>query len=351
MNLFIDTNILYPDPYWKNNFATEIIKLATEKKIQIFICDVVVEELKENFRKNLKEKITKLEKINLEIGKLLFSYSKIEAPNLEIELNNLENFIQKLVELENITLLKADKNDFYEILEKAIKKTKPFTEKRGEFKDAVIWSTYSKYVNKNNLKNCFFLSQNTADFYDKEAERIHPELEKECNSFTPFKSLNHFYKHYSSEFKNNFNWLSSKYLDPKILINILIKNDQIRDAIFEKTSNEISLNKLRVFAELFKGIPNFFNYDIDSLSWNLIKNITSENFKDYAIISGILNVTSDINIYQKNYLTNETLDDKSIMADIDIDFNFKISKTNEIMKFEINNIKIKGITGYNNIQL
>ncbi len=50
-------------------------------------------------------------------------------------------------------------------------------------------------------------------------------------------------------------------------------------------------------------------------------------------------------------MTNETVDDKSIMADIDIDFNFKISKTNEIMKFEINNIKIKGITGYNNIQL
>ena len=50
MNLFIDTNSLFSDPFWKETVNVRILKASTKGVINIFISDVVYRELRENYK-------------------------------------------------------------------------------------------------------------------------------------------------------------------------------------------------------------------------------------------------------------------------------------------------------------
>jgi predicted nucleic acid-binding protein len=53
MNIFIDTSVVYTDPFWKRNFATQILDAAKDNRITVFIADLVIKELRHNLKRKL----------------------------------------------------------------------------------------------------------------------------------------------------------------------------------------------------------------------------------------------------------------------------------------------------------
>lgn len=352
MNLFIDTSVIFTDPYWKRNFASVIINWAKEKKVTIFICDVVIEELKENIKKNIQIEIKQIKKSYTSLGQITLREPKFTLPNIEEELKTLGNFFSELFEIENINLLHSSSDDFKEILKRAIKKQKPFAENRNEFKDTVIWITYSKYATKKSLKNCFLLTNNVTDFCKKgNNNELHDDLKEDNDKFKINVSLNEFFKN-NNTLLNSYksSWISSKKLDPKSVELLLIQNEKIRDIVSNKINNEVHNSRGSLSIDNRNGLPQFNSFDVNDYSWDKIINIQINAFKEDAIILGTLQASSLISIYEKSLLINKVLhvEDKEIY--FTIEFNFIYTKNDEINNFEINTIevtdykKIHGVT-------
>jgi hypothetical protein len=63
MNIFLDTSILYKDPYWRGNFYGELLEVVKEKEVNLFVSSVVIKEIERNYGKIVDEENSKISKI------------------------------------------------------------------------------------------------------------------------------------------------------------------------------------------------------------------------------------------------------------------------------------------------
>lgn len=91
MNVFIDTSILYDDPFWQNSYNKALLDRARNKRLNIFLSKVVIKELHRNFQKQVDELVKKISDSSREINrKFVVNKIPIFIPNRET-LN--ENFL------------------------------------------------------------------------------------------------------------------------------------------------------------------------------------------------------------------------------------------------------------------
>ncbi|WP_276373954.1 PIN domain-containing protein [Chryseolinea sp. H1M3-3] len=138
MDIFIDTSVIYTDPFWKRNFPGLLLKAARDGRLNIYFADVVLRELRHNFEKQLDKEFISVGTSNSNVKKLSLNHTDIIVPNKEQYLADFDKYYTDLFQSKNIIKLHSDKNMFDDILERAVKRKKPFTDNRSEFKDAVI---------------------------------------------------------------------------------------------------------------------------------------------------------------------------------------------------------------------
>ncbi|MEQ6120580.1 PIN domain-containing protein [Reichenbachiella sp. MALMAid0571] len=203
MNIFIDTSILYPNPFWIGNFNQRLLQVVRNKRVNLIISEVVLLELRYNFEKKLDTNLIELKKINTSLRNNLRRFSDYILPDKTASLRDFDEFYDNLQRLQNVRILKCNNELLQPVLAKAIKREKPFTEKKTELKDALIWLTYSNFANKHGLKKCFFLTNNVNDFCDQEKLKkgefeLHSELKNDCDRFIIFTNIKNFYQANSS---------------------------------------------------------------------------------------------------------------------------------------------------------
>jgi predicted nucleic acid-binding protein len=57
MNIFIDTSVLYKDPFWRSNFYSELLDIVKEREVNLYLSNVVVLEIERNYGKIIDEEI------------------------------------------------------------------------------------------------------------------------------------------------------------------------------------------------------------------------------------------------------------------------------------------------------
>lgn len=194
MNIFIDTTLLYNDPFLKNNYNRNLFKLVDGLNGKIFISKVVLEESKEKLRINLENAQNNLLKDISEFNK--YSNSKIDV---EDDLKDIDQYVKKFenyyknLESKDLVKIVDYKNSYLpEVVKRAIKRKKPFAPgNKQEFRDCLIWLSYSEMAERDDLENCFFITNNVSDFYDNDKESLHPELRKDSSKFTLYKISKH----------------------------------------------------------------------------------------------------------------------------------------------------------------
>ncbi|HWK55743.1 MAG TPA: PIN domain-containing protein [Parapedobacter sp.] len=191
LNVFLDTNILFGDPYLKTSNQI-LLKLREAEKINIFVSEVVLSELCElqksrlfSIDKEIKSQYALLRQISEHKTNLKFS---INPDHLT---ENLIDFYRRHLR-NKVTIIPRNNDIFDKITDSAIKKEPPFFQNRNEFKDAMIWYCYAFYATKRSLKNCVFVSNNVRDFsISKESHILHPSLAGSWQ-VTWFRSLRDF---------------------------------------------------------------------------------------------------------------------------------------------------------------
>lgn len=223
MNIYLDTNILFTDPFFRSDFSKLLLNSSYEKAIEISIPSICLNELYYKLTTKAKalgseinSKITDLNKwTNEEYDSIIFDFPKYE--------NSIRDFYSGKIESGTFIRLDCETDYFKENLEKAIKKFSPFfTDKKEEFRDSLIWSIVRDHAIRNNKSKNYFVTANYSDFWNNEKTELHPNLKKECDKITIIDTIKKLFELepilIDSKKRREFqNWLEQQKISPEMI--------------------------------------------------------------------------------------------------------------------------------------
>ncbi|QEL82651.1 DUF4935 domain-containing protein (plasmid) [Bacillus sp. JAS24-2] len=298
MNIFIDSNIIYRDPFLTKGFNNVLNRLAKHEDVTLFISKAVYMEVLRGHKVFLEEQLKAANKIHNKISRYLIEDKQNFTIDIKLEdlLQDFENQYLQLQEEAKLKIIDFDKDVLEFVVEIDMYEKSPFIKKnevqnksgemipykKKEIRDAIIWYSYQVYIKNNNLDNCYFLSNNTNEFGDENAKDIpnnepynlHPELNTDL-SIIPYKTTQGFLTHNDEKVKELFKD-----------INELILSEELSEKIEEELNNG--------FAE--ELIDKYFKEQILSETQNFISNKQPDDIHDDYFMAGYIdpNVSSDI---------------------------------------------------------
>ncbi len=197
IHVFLDSTVLYKDPFWRKTYSKILLNLKEKfGVIHIYISSIVLSESENNYKKLVKTHSDRFKNSISELNPLLNKLVELKNPidSLKESLNRYRGFYESMFQEEVFKKIHLNNEILPEIIDRAINRKEPFftennNKKKQEFRDATIWLTYTSYIRENNLKNCFFISNNRSDFWDNELEEIHPSLISDCNDIKIYHTL------------------------------------------------------------------------------------------------------------------------------------------------------------------
>ena len=347
MDIFIDTSVIYTDPFWKRIFPGQLLEAAIDGRVNVYIADVVLRELRRNYEKQLDKEFSSINSANSNIKKLSRRHQDIVPPTQEQYLEDFDNYYEELFKNKNIIKLPTDQGMFNDILDRAIERKKPFTDNRSEFKDAVIWTTYFKYAKEKALQNCNLLCNNKKDFIDNEG-RLHPELKGDYDKFEVHITIDDFYKANKNtidkpliEFQK---WIDKQAINEKYVYDLLSNNES--EKVYDEVRRKFENAEPSSFVEDRNEGAVFGGYiDIEDVEWHGCNDIEIDVIKDYAIISGKLTLNVILELYSYNSVRDPG-DEKfpyygSADREVEVYFNFIFDKDERPNSFEVTDVILK----------
>jgi hypothetical protein len=249
IHIFLDTTLTYEDPFFKKNFNRQLLRIAEIYEIPIFISRIVYEETRNNFITHVKEKIEGLENSLFNLKMFYPSTLDIDSINCSLKdfLNGFDKFYNDLFTRSILKLIDYDNDILPVLVERSIKKIKPFGNKKQEFRDAITWLSYARYAEMNELENCFFVTANISDFCDNMTKNtIHPDLLKDSNRFSHFVSAGDLLKNekvapYLTS-ADITEWLYGNAIDRQFILEV-VYSDFFKEKLFSRINN-MDLEKL-----------------------------------------------------------------------------------------------------------
>lgn len=347
MNVFIDSNILHEDYFFEKESQRKILDYAEKGLIHLYMADVVRLELRKQFLDEIRLNNDALKKVKDNLIRLQTD-KEINLIDEKEELDRFDKFYKRLELFDDFTIL-TSRNEFLPyIIDRAVYKKKPFTETKSELKDTIIWKTYSYLVEKDQLTDCIFLTNNTKDFCDKkDKSKVHHELLIETSRFTVINSAFEFIRSKATLLESPERKLK-KYIESlnftnELVLKLIRENFEkiLKKQIHQKIEN-LSPNDLLKSNYWYDGYV--CGYDVEILECT---NTEYEIIKDYALISGSVFVCCETESYQYNVVRDSGEEQFSFLSSqnitFEVCFNFDLKENENCDGFEITDISISDI--------
>lgn len=302
MKVFIDSNILYDDPFFKSIPSKILLKAVNDGAISICISSVVLEESKKNY-------IELLEQSKIDFQKTCSALNKLGVkkdgfiPLADPEFI-WDTFYSELINHNKIIKLQYDNNWLPELVRRAIYRIKPFKKNGQEFRDCLIWLTYSNFVNSDK-DNCSYslITNNITDFTDdKDKNCLHEQLQKDVKKNVKiYNSIKHFLNSESENIGDYSDYeLGEKIkekISPQTLLDII--EDQFIDNVVVLCNDFCEcIDEVDIDDDDYFSYPGYFDFDC-ILSLDVENNYDVEAFDGEAQVEGNLHVnfSAERNIY------------------------------------------------------
>ena len=371
MIVYIDSNILFNDPYLSSHRSKAILDNVSVTRGKLKIPFVVYQEtinnlinevstIEKSLTKNIKDLSKKLDGSHVLKSLHIPSFEEDEIRNI---------YVQRYEELVGAGLVEIidhksmDQSQLVEeLLHRALNGIKPFAPKKEEFKDTVIWMTIVNDVEINGYTESIFISNNTSDFYDESKSSLHEHLLSDIpkgTSIKTFMSINDFFT--SKEFLSNHSSLNSsikvtKGVIPRDIKQIASKVDEkyIYDRLKGEYHTEFKTEMMRVFNHIAFNAPERFeayfpliekdaarkrlmvsnsNYFMDEVNVEIDEVISCEVMleKEFIIVICELNILPSLKIFEDIY--PNLLFTESVK--LNITMSFSINRNEQFEEFDI----------------
>lgn len=347
MNIFIDANILYKDPLFQKSYPKKLLEYAEHKVIKIYLSDIIEEEIVNNYKKELQSEYSRYKISINKLNDFLPKSNKIEVKEINIDeyIAKLKSFYGELYFNEVIEVIEYSNELLPKLIERSIKKKKPFATNKTELRDATFWLAINDYIKENKLEGCVLLTNNTNDFFNKEKNDLHEELREDNHDIEVFKDIKEFFDACDDELlpekTNNLldalieeeNFESSKLSD--------IMNDYFATELSQEYTNYFfNKHPQDLCKDAFDGYLEA-QIGMECLSVENIY-IDKDIFSETLIINGTAEVLGFIDVYTYNPVYDKGEEKFSLFETkeetLSMDFNF----THDL-KYTVSDITITNI--------
>lgn len=332
MNIFIDSNVIYRDPFLTKGFNSVLNRLAKHEDVTLFISKAVYMEVLRGHKVFLEEQLKIAHKIRNKISRYLIEDTQKFIIDIQLDdlLQDFENHYQRLQEAEKLKIIDFDKEVLEYIVETDMYEKSPFIKKneiqnksgemipykKKEIRDAIIWYSYQIYIKNNNLDDCYFISNNTNEFGDENSKNVpnnepynlHPELSTDT-PIIPYKTIQGFLHHNGEKVKELFKDIHE-----------LILSEELSEKIEEELDNG--------FAE--ELIDNYFKEQILSETLSFLSNKLPADIHDDYFMPGYIDPYIDPYIHNIQVAEIEIYGGEITVAlDIEVDADVEVYLFNQ----------------------
>lgn len=354
LHVFLDTNILENDPFLQQKKRMEL--LTKKGKLEILLPDVVVGELTKHTIKKSKDSISAIKK-NLKTLKNIQFSNILEFQLQPYSQEEIKNKYNNLQTEGRIKIISSDSVKINRIMERYISEKKPFSENKESFRDYALFCTCSDYVSNNNLNNCYFISENSSDFANKDKTDFHDDLKTESNGMKYLVNIETFLS--LSEVQEKFNeiqkeeeyehlveeWINTQLTsikprnDGELVTEWAIDNLKINNylenlfnkKLYDSIENEIINRCMNAQPEDFSDFfdSGYVDYEgIDSIEEFDIQDFTAS--EDGSVtISGVIYLSVQVSIYVYNWSYERDEDDSRYIClasgDVQMHYSFDLT--------------------------
>jgi hypothetical protein len=238
MDISIDSNIIRNDFFFKSKDFQILDDYLFRTGSQYVISEVVLQEVKQLYKKELIERIEGWKKSQSSVNNLL-PYevsSNIDKVDIDAESEKYMEFLRKTLRLKDSNIIKF-KNDYLrELVGRAVQKVMPFKNEDKGFRDTIIWMSLKDYCKTISESQIIFISNNPTDFgnskiKNKLNESLAAECEKEGIQINYFNTPKEFIEHHSTK----IDFISKEWLNERL------NDEEISEMVSEKL-NSIDLD-------------------------------------------------------------------------------------------------------------
>lgn len=189
MHFFLDSTLFQngKDVFLNNRLSREFLNICKQQNFPIYLSSVVIDEIRRQYHEFISSQIKNVKSAVGAFNTIPGIRSKdVVVPEIGEAMQAFERYFKSLHEEEIVYIVPYSNEFLPELIHRSIHRIKPFTEAKQEFRDAVIWFSYAKLAEEQQLDNCFLISNNTSDYLNKGGQ-IHEDLAERSNRFTLFK--------------------------------------------------------------------------------------------------------------------------------------------------------------------
>lgn len=305
MNIFIDANIVYKDPFFQKSYPKKLLEYAEHSIVKIYLSDIIQDEIINNYKKELQSEYSRYKTSVKNLNNFLLEIDKIKENEMIVDdyVSKLKAFYGGLSLREMIDVIEYSNDLLPELLERSIQKKKPFATNKTELRDATFWLSINNYIKKNNLENCVLLTNNIKDFFNEKESDLHEDLRKDNKDIEVFKDIKDFFDTYDDELVPE---KTNKLLDDLIEEENFDSN-KLSYILNNHFATELSYEYINYFSDKH---PHDLDYEIfdgyidaemgieclDVQNINIDKDIYSETL----IINGTAQISGFVDVYAYN---------------------------------------------------
>ncbi|WNO53178.1 PIN domain-containing protein [Stakelama saccharophila] len=176
--IFIDTNIIYTENFFRPPWVKSFLKACDILQISVVIPEVVVDEVKGNFLKEIVERYQTFQKSEKYLGRLVeLNPNHLDITSISAKFNI---FFDQLLDEHGVIVAPYPDISLKEIVKKSYEQPKPFKEGGEGHKDFLIWETVKCHIlDASTSGSNILLTNNIKDFSKddkKEKNTLHPDL-------------------------------------------------------------------------------------------------------------------------------------------------------------------------------
>ncbi|AND41421.1 PIN domain-containing protein [Cytobacillus oceanisediminis] len=332
MNIFLDSNALYKDPFLRKGFNKTLNRMARHEDVKMYINQTVYKEVLRGHKDFLEKELNAANNALTKISPYLNEEKQKFVINVELNelLEDFEIQFKTLQDEGKLEIIKYDADVLEHVVDMDMYDKNPFIKKqeienkggdivrfsKKEVRDAIIWYSYQTFIKKNELENCYFISNNTKEFGDVGANKtaetepytLHPELAEDTNLIL-YKTIKGFLVHNDEQVKELFEDI----------------NTQISERLYEIVEEELEEG---LAAEL---VTKFLTGEISSFTQDFLRNKEPERIHQDYFIGGYVDpsmegVISGIRLNELEVYGDEI----TVAVDVDVEMEVEIYLYNPV---------------------
>lgn len=337
MNIFLDSNAFYKDPFLIKGKNRILLSLANHDDVKIYINDTVYEEILRAHKNLLEKEINIISESFTKINTFLeMAMQKFEVDvDLDVVLKDFASRFDEIQDAEQMEIIPYDSDVLKYIVEIDMYEKAPFIKKtemkndkdqkititKKEIRDAIIWYSYQIYIKKNKLDDCYFISNNTREFGDDEAKKspgdqpynLHPTIIN--NNLIAYKTVHDFLAHNDEKVKNLFYELHSIKLSEELFDKLYEElNEGLAKELVTKLFTEEIISETQQYLSEFKTDDIHDDYFMGGyVSPSMYGQVNNIQLNEVDIYGGNITVAVDLEVEMdvEVYLYNPAHDDRS----------------------------------------